>query len=84
MTNAKTEDWFDAFPAKMAVTEHGKMMLDAGWRIANTGGGVSVGKRLPKAIMQPTFGFPTKTAIWVTRLTRLTSSVFMRQMGNPS
>jgi hypothetical protein len=41
MTNPKKEDrdLFDGLSAKMATTEHGRMMLDAGWKIANTGGG---------------------------------------------
>jgi len=41
MTDAKKEErgWFDGLSAKMANTEHGRMMLDAGWKIANTGGG---------------------------------------------
>jgi hypothetical protein len=41
MTNAKPDfwGWFDALPAKMAATEHGRIMLDAGWKIAHTGGG---------------------------------------------
>jgi len=39
MTEPTFWEWFDALPAKMAATGHGKMMLESGWKIAHTGGG---------------------------------------------